>query len=97
MEAVPDAPWSARRWLISGSLVAVLGLGGLAWATVDTTPPATSSPDTSSPATSAVVPVQPPIVVVPETARVQPVAETHPEPAPPVEKDKKGKRGKGKG
>ncbi|NUT91901.1 MAG: serine/threonine protein kinase [Saccharothrix sp.] len=97
IEAVPEAPQSARRWLISGSLVAVLGLGGLAWSMVDTTPPATSSPDTSSPATPVVVQVQPPVVVAPETARVQPVAETHQEPAPPPEKEKKGKRGKGKG
>ncbi|MFI9812983.1 serine/threonine-protein kinase [Saccharothrix variisporea] len=100
VEAVPDAPQSARRWLISGSLVAVLGLGGLAWSTAGTTPPATSSPDTSTvvPVPVDVAPVTPTSALVPETTRVRPVAETHPEPAPPAGKEKKGgKPGKGKG
>ncbi|WP_309113275.1 serine/threonine-protein kinase [Saccharothrix sp.] len=98
IEAVPDAPQSARRWLISGSLAAVLGLGGLAWSMVDRTPPAASPTEP----TTVVVPVP----VVPPTAvtEVRPVAETKPEPtAEPggvksegKEKDKAGK-GKGKG
>ncbi|MEJ2852937.1 MULTISPECIES: serine/threonine-protein kinase [unclassified Saccharothrix] len=102
IEAVPDAPQSARRWLISGSLVAVLGLGGLAWSMVGLTPPTTSSPDTTTvvPVPVQVVPVSPTATVVPETTRVQPVAETRPEPAPPAPagKEKKGgKPGKGRG
>ncbi|XVV06543.1 serine/threonine-protein kinase [Actinosynnema sp. CA-248983] len=105
IEAVPDAPQSARRWLISGSLAAVLGMGGLAWSLVDTTPPAASPTET----TTVVVPA--PIVPPTLVTEVQPVAETRPEPAPdeepvdeePVDPDEepegkeKGKAGKGKG
>ncbi|GAA0208462.1 hypothetical protein GCM10010492_02580 [Saccharothrix mutabilis subsp. mutabilis] len=96
IEAVPDAPQSARRWLISGSLAAVLGLSGLAWSMVDTTPPAASPPE---PAKVVPVPVAPPTLVT--TRVVQPVAETRQEPAPAApagKEDKhKGKPGKGKG
>ncbi|MEU7529936.1 serine/threonine-protein kinase [Saccharothrix sp. NPDC042600] len=96
VEAVPDAPQSARRWLISGSLAAVLGLSGLAWSMIDTAPPAASPPETAK---VVPVPVAPPTLVT--TRVVQPVAETRQEPAPAAsagEKDKhKGKPGKGKG
>lgn len=99
IEAVPDAPQSARRWLISGSLAAVLGLSGLAWSSLDAPPPAASPPDT---ATVVPVPVAPPTLVTTEV--VQPVAETRPEPAPEPpageakQKTKPGKeKGKGKG
>lgn len=96
IEAVPDAPQSARRWLISGSLAAVLGLSGLAWSMIDTAPPAASPPETAK---IVPVPVAPPTLVT--TQVVQPVAETRQEPAPAApagKEDKhKGKPGKGKG